>query len=379
MKTVNVGIIGMGFIGELHLSALSMLPFVKIKALCVSRSDKIDKAKEQYGICRVTDNWQEIIDDTSIDVIHNCTPDHVHDEINLAAIAAGKHVYAEKPLSTTADRAYQVWKAAEQAEIAHGINYQYRMNAAVIEMRSRILNGDSGVPLFVRGQYLQDSSARHTDYTKRRIPETSPARALLDIGVHWADTAAFLMGCPIQKVYAKMYTHYPIRIDPVTKKEIPVHSDDTTSVMVEFADGTPGLALFSKCMLGHKNDFIVTVSGEQKEYSWHQEQCELLYVGNRERGNETIYMDQEFCGEQAASFISLPAGHAFGWKDALGNAMKDYYGSIVENTYHDGKHLYATFEDGWRGNCFVEACLKSAKEDHWISLTENIYAMNIKS
>lgn len=52
-------------------------------------------------------------------------------------------------------------------------------------------------------------------------------------------------------------------MDPVTKKEIKIHSDDTTSVMVEFEDGTPGQALFSKCMLGHKNDFVVTVSGEE--------------------------------------------------------------------------------------------------------------------
>ena len=86
---------------------------------------------------------------------------------------------------------------------------------------------------------MQESVARKTDYTPRRIPETSPARALLDIGVHWADTAGFVMGCPISRVYAKMYTHHPIRIDPETGREIVVRSDDTTSVMVEFADGTP--------------------------------------------------------------------------------------------------------------------------------------------
>lgn len=59
------------------------------------------------------------------------------------------------------------------------------------------------MPLFVSGQYLQDSVARRTDYTKRRIPETSPARAVLDIGVHWADTASFVMGCPIKKYMQK--------------------------------------------------------------------------------------------------------------------------------------------------------------------------------
>lgn len=141
MKKLNVGIIGMGFIGELHFAALSMLPNVKIKALCVSRREKIKEIQEYYGVEYVTDCWEEIVNDPSIDVIHNCTPNHLHDKINLAVIAAGKHIYAEKPLSSTGENAYQVWKTAEQAGIAHGVNYQYRMNAAVIEMKNRIRSG----------------------------------------------------------------------------------------------------------------------------------------------------------------------------------------------------------------------------------------------
>lgn len=139
-------------------------------------------------------------------------------------------------MSLTTPDAQRVLDAARAAGVAHGINYQYRMNAAVLEMRGRIRTGDAGRPLYVSGRYLQESSARVTDDTPRRIPETSPARAVLDIGVHWADTASFVMGMPIAKVYAKMYTHYPIRIDPATGREIPVHSDDTTSILLEFAD-----------------------------------------------------------------------------------------------------------------------------------------------
>lgn len=370
MKKLNVGIIGMGFIGEQHFKALSMLNNVKIKTLCVSKQTRIQELREYYGVDRITDCWREIIDDPDIEVIHNCTPNDLHDEINMAAIKAGKHIYAEKPLSITADQAYHVWKAAQDAGIAHCINYQYRMNAAVIEMKNRIRSGQGGKTLFVSGKYLQDSVARHTDYTKRRIPETSPARAVLDIGVHWADTASFVLGSPLKKVYAKMITHYPVRIDPITGQEIKVVSDDTTSVMVEFEDGTQGQALFSKCMLGHKNDLSVTVSGEEKEYSWHQECCDRLYVGNREIGNEIIYLNKEFCNPLTSPYISLPAGHALGWRDALVNNMIEFYRSIVERSWKKEGHLYATFEDGWNGNCFVEACLKSNMENRWVSLKE---------
>ena len=63
------------------------------------------------------------------------------------------------------------------------------------------------------------------------------------------------------------------------------------AVQVEFEDGTYGQAFFSKCMIGHKNDLRVTVSGENHEYAWEQQQCDRFFIGNREKGNETVYMN----------------------------------------------------------------------------------------
>ena len=368
MYQLNVAIIGMGFIGKLHYDALCRMPGVHIHTLVVHRTADISAVREAYDADIVTDSWQEAVSDPRIQVIHNCTPNVMHDSINAAAIAAGKHIYAEKPMSLTTDGAVEILNKAKAAGIAHAINYQYRMNAAVLEMRGRILRGDAGRALYVSGKYLQESVAKSTDYTPRRIPETSPARALLDIGVHWADTAGFVMGVPIRKVYAKMYIHHPVRTDPATGRTIEVHSDDTTAVMVEFADGTPGSALFSKCMLGHKNDLSVTVSGDEREYSWNQERCDWLQVGNRGMGNETVYVDRAVALPDTAPYLTTPAGHAPGWQDALKNAMTAFYTSVRTEAYQKGPVPYATFEDGVMGNRFVDACLASAKQDAWITL-----------
>ena len=368
MYQLNVAIIGMGFIGKLHYDALCRMPGVHIHTLVVHRTADISAVREAYDADIVTDSWQEAVSDPRIQVIHNCTPNVLHDPINEAAIAAGKHIYAEKPMSLTTDGAVEILNKAKAAGIAHAINYQYRMNAAVLEMRGRILRGDAGRALYVSGKYLQESVAKSTDYTPRRIPETSPARALLDIGVHWADTAGFVMGVPIRKVYAKMYIHHPLRTDPATGRTIEVHSDDTTAVMVEFADGTPGSALFSKCMLGHKNDLSVTVSGDEREYSWNQERCDWLQVGNRGMGNETVYVDRAVALPDTAPYLTTPAGHAPGWQDALKNAMTAFYTAVRTEAYQKGPVPYATFEDGVMGNRFVDACLASAKQDAWITL-----------
>lgn len=368
MYPIHAAIIGMGFIGKLHYDALCRIPGVHIRTLVVHRAADIPAIRESYHADIVTDSWQEAVADPQIQVIHNCTPNALHDSINAAAIAAGKHIYAEKPMSLTTDGAAEILKKAEAAGIAHAINYQYRMNAAVLEMRGRIRRGDAGRALYVRGGYLQDSVARSTDYTPRRIPETSPARALLDIGVHWADTAGFVMGVPIRKVYARMYTHHPVRTDPATGRKIFVHSDDTTAVMVEFADGTPGSAVFSKCMLGHKNDLTVTVSGDMREYGWCQERCDSLQIGNRGMGNEMLSMDKSVVLPETAAYLSTPAGHAPGWSEALKNAMTAFYTAVRTGAYQKGPVPYATFADGLMGNRFVDACLTSAEQDSWITL-----------
>lgn len=368
MTKWNAAIIGMGFIGRQHYDALRRTPGVHIRTIVVHKREDIATVRQRYDADIVTDCWQDAVADPGVDVIHNCTPNALHDEINLAAIAAGKHIYAEKPMSLTTQGAQQVLELAQRAGIAHGINYQYRMNAAVLEMRGRLRRGDAGRPLYVSGGYLQESVARSTDYTKRRIPETSPARAVLDIGVHWADTASFVLGVPIAKVYAKMYIHHPVRTDPETGREIHVHSDDTTAVMVEFADGTPGSALFSKCMLGHKNDLSVQVNGDRQSISWNQERCDLLQTGNRELGNETIYMDKAVTLPEIAPFLPMPAGHAPGWMDAQRNAMQAFYTSLEGNAWQHGSVPYATFADGVMGNRFVDACLTSAGENRWVEL-----------
>ncbi len=368
MKKINAAIIGMGFIGRQHYEALRRLGCVHIRALCVSRPESVERARRDFDADYVTADWHEIMEDEAVRSIHNCTPNAAHDEINLVAIAAGKHIYAEKPMSLTTAGAERVAAAARAAGIANAINHQYRMNAAVLEMRARLAAGRGGKALYISGQYMQDSAARHDDYTSRRMPETSPARALLDIGVHWADTAAFVAGMPIKRVYARMYTHYPVRLDPATGREVEINSDDTTAVMVEFADGTPGSAVFSKCMLGHKNDLRVTVSGEFAEYTWQQEQCDRLFIGNRGLGNEMLLMDAQCMDVSAVRYLEMPAGHAPGWQEAEKNAMAAFYRSVADGSYLAGDVPYATFADGVRGNRFVDACLISQRENRWVEL-----------
>lgn len=295
MKIFNAAVIGAGFIGSVHIQTIQRIPGVHLRAICTTNPQKKKDLEILYPVDYVTDSWQAIIDDPDIDVIHNCTPNALHDEINRAAILAGKHIYAEKPLSQTGSSAEAIYMLAKSKGVK-----------------------------------------------------------------------------PISRIYAQMYTHHPVRIDPETGKEVVIRSDDTTTVMLEFADGTPGMAVFSKCMMGHKNDLVVTVNTEAHEYTWKQEACNRLYIGNRENGNEKFFIGNKYCQKEVGLYAGLPAGHDYGWPDAQYNAMEAFYTSIRDGSYMNGKQDYATMEDGWRAARFVDACLMSARENRWVELGDFI-------
>ena len=366
MKKLRAAVIGLGFIGVQHIDALRRVPSAEVAAVCTRNEEKLHSICEQYHIEKGCTDWHDIIADPDIDVIHNCTPHRLHDEINRAAILAGKHVYSEKPLSLTTAGAREMVLLAREHHVAAGLNHQYRMNAAVQEMKARLQKGLSGRTLMVTGCYLQESGSRPTDWTPK-MDNTGIARVLNDIGIHWADTVCAVLGQPIVEVFADTFIHYPVRTDEQGVQH-PMNTEDSAMVLVRFADGTPGQLFTSKAANGHKNDLQVCIWGEEYSMEWAQEIPDRLTLGRKGTGFETVYMNPKTCQPETVPYITAPMGHMMGWPDALRNAMNAYYQSISDGTFMNENQPYSTFSDGFMGAAFVEACVRSAKERRWIEV-----------
>ena len=108
MKKINVGIIGMGYIGESHIEALRRIGICNLAAIADTNYDLARAKAELYGIEKVYKTVDEILADKDIDAIHNCTPNFLHKEINEKIIRSGKHLLSEKPLTTTYEEAAQL-------------------------------------------------------------------------------------------------------------------------------------------------------------------------------------------------------------------------------------------------------------------------------
>ena len=367
MKPLRAAVIGLGFIGPQHIDAIRRVPLALPVALCDNNTDHVRTACEQYGVPRGETDWREVLHDPTIDVIHNCTPNALHDEINRQALLCGKHVYSEKPLSMSAQTARELWKLACERKLAAGLNHQYRMNAAVQEMRARLLRGLPGRALMATGCYLQESASRETDWSQR-MENTGISRTVADIGVHWVDTACAVLGEPVSEVFADLHTHYPTRTGPDGTRH-PVTTEDTAFILVRFKSGLPGQFTVSKAANGHKTT-CASIYGARAT-AWNGVRSSLTACfgkeGNRLRNH--LYESSHLPGG-GAPLCDNPHGHVMGWPDALRNSVAAFYRSILDGSYLTQSMPCASFRDGFLGMAFIEACVRSSHERRWVEVEQ---------
>jgi predicted dehydrogenase len=372
-----MGIVGAGFVGPHHVDAVRRLGFVDIVAVAGSSQASAQKKADALGAARAYGSYEALLADPDVQVVHNATPNYLHYPVNAAAIAKGKHVISDKPLAMTAAEAKKLLDAASTAGIVHAVTFNYRGNPLVQQARHAIGRGDIGKPHFLVGYYLQDWLIKDTDYSWRLEPDKGGASSALgDIGSHWCDLAQHVSGLRITHVLGDITTVVPKRKKPRGSREafaaagnegvdiVDIKVEDLASVMLRFDNGARGCCSGGQVCAGHKNDRELEICGPLGSLRWRQEQQNELWVGRRDRANEILQKDPSLLDPAVAHYAHLPGGHQEAWADAFTNLMRDIYGFIAEGRKPSDAHppAFATFEDGYRANCIVEAILESAKK-----------------
>src|SRR5215207_3175886 len=209
---LRVGIAGTGFIGTVHARS-ARLAGARIAGVAASSPESARQAAQALGAERAFASADELVADRSIDVVHICTPNHLHLPLAQAALAAGKHVVCEKPLALDAAGARRLLDAAEGTGLQAAVPFVYRYYPTVREARERVLAGETGELRLLHGTYLQDWLLRADD-DNWRVDEAlgGRSRAFADIGSHWCDLAQFISGHRIVRVSARLLTALPERL-----------------------------------------------------------------------------------------------------------------------------------------------------------------------
>jgi predicted dehydrogenase len=377
MTRIKAGIIGIGFIGPVHLEALRRLG-VPVTALC-DLPQRAKAAAEKYGIPEAFGDYREMLRSPNVDVVHIASPNRFHAEMSLAALRAGKHVVCEKPLAMNARETVQIVKLARASGKVFAVNYNVRFYPAVLALHRAVARGELGDIIHVNGSYMQDWLFKDTDYNWRLLPqEGGKLRAVADIGTHWMDTASFILGAKITSVFADLGTFHKTRRRPLGEVQTfakadakvryatyRVRTEDFASVLLQFANGARGNLGVSQVAAGRKNCIRLEIYGSKKSAWWCSEEPEMLHFGNRDDANVTAVRATPAFGDGAAGFMDYPPGHVEGFPDTFKMLFRNIYAAIAGGK---GERFFATADDGHQEVSVCEAILKSHQSRSWVEV-----------
>ena len=220
MQRIKAGIIGTGFIGPAHVEALRRLGIVEVAAVAERGQELAQRKADELSIPKAYGDYKQLLADPEIQVVHNCTPNHLHFEVNRDILAAGKHVVSEKPLAMNSTESKELVRLAAKAGVVNAIDFNYRYMPLVQQARAMCQREDVGRVLAVHGSYLQDWLFKETDWNWRLVPELSgDSRAVADVGSHWCDLIQFITGLKIVRVMADLVTIHPKHKRPKVEVE----------------------------------------------------------------------------------------------------------------------------------------------------------------
>lgn len=362
---VRAGIIGLGFIGEVHARAVRAVGGT-LAAVADASPERSAATAERLGPAWAAPSAEALVDSPDVDVVHICTPNHLHAPLARRAIAAGKHVVCEKPLATSRADAQDLVASAKEADVVAAVPFIYRYYPTVREARARVQQGATGPIRLIHGSYLQDWLSNSQDHNWRVEPKLGGAsRTFADIGVHWCDLVEFVTGHRIAALAARLATTVPERLWPTSDGAVPhaVGTEDAATLIFETDQGAVGSLVASQVTPGRKNRLWFSLDGAATSMAFDQELPESLWIGSRDSTNILIRGSNEM-SEAAQRLSVLPAGHPQGYQDCFNGFIGDVYAAIAG----DQPEGLPQFTDGLRASVLTEAVLASSASRSWVEV-----------
>ena len=372
---LRVGIAGAGFIGRVHARS-ARLAGARIVGVAASSPERSDAAGRELGAERAFASADDLVASDAIDVVHVCTPNHLHLPLARAALAAGKHLVCEKPLALDAAGAAELVALAGAAGTVATVPFAYRYYPIVREVRARLRSGRTGEPRLLYGGYLQDWLVAADDDNWRVDAELGGAsRAFADIGSHWCDLVEFVSGQRINRLTAQVLIAHPERRRAPAAHSFGhaadgggarrgVETEDAATMIFETDRGAAGSVVVSQVSAGRKNRLWFELAGADETFAFDQEQPETLWVGRRE-GGTAVPRDFDTLDPEAARYVTLPGGHPQGFHDCFDAFVAETYAAIRDGEAAEG---LPTLADGLRTARITEAVLESARERTWVEV-----------
>lgn len=299
--TIGVGVIGMGWMGYVHSHAYAQMKDRFYEALFRPRlvicADAVEsRAKEaakRFGFEQFTTDWQAFLAHPEVEVVNVTAPNGMHLEINLAVIAAGKHLMCEKPVGRFPSETIASYEAVKVTSLKTAVDYNYRWAPMVQFAKQLIETGEVETLTHYHGRFLNGYAGDTLGFLSWRFEATQGLGTLGDLMSHVIDMVHMLAG-PIQKLVANretfimerpipttgVGTHYDVAIGNESKR--PVTNEDYMSAIVRFTNGAQDILESCRVINGAKCDMSFEVYGTKGALKWNMEKMNELHFQRRD-------------------------------------------------------------------------------------------------
>ena len=376
-KPLNIGLIGVGFMGRTHSNAINRLtnffdsPYQPVpKVVCGLEADNPAAFAQQWGYQEHETDWRKVIQRDDIDLVDICVPNNMHAEIAIAAAKAGKAIVCEKPLALDTAQAEEMVAAVEQAGVPNLVSYNYRRVPAVTLAKKLIDEGRLGKIFHYRSVFLQDWTIsaqvpQGGKATWRLDVKTAGSGVTGDLLAHCIDTALWLNGS-ITDVSAMTETFIKQRKHAETGEMTEVGIDDACAFLCRFGNGSLGVFESTRYARGHKALYTLEVNGEHASLRWDLHDLHRLeYFDHRDdstvRGWRSVHVTDHDMPYMKHWWVP---GLQIGYEHTFVHQLADFLAAMDR-----GEACSPSFREALETQKICDAILSSGKSGQWQSIS----------
>ena len=384
-KTLNIALLGGGFMGRAHANAYAQvghffdLAYAPVVKACYGRAenrDKLEAFARRWGVESVETDWRALVTRDDIDVVDACLPNHMHRDVVVASAEAGKVVLCEKPLAMNAAEGEAMVAAVEKAGVANLIWFNYRRVPAIALFKQIVDEGRVGKPFHYRAVYNQDYTIDES------VPQGGRSLWRLDAKVagsgvtgdllaHSIDTAEWING-PINRVVATTETFVKERTHIETGQVEPVAIDDACMFLARFANGSMGTFESTRYARGRKNKNAMELNGENGALFFDLEDPHVLQFYRYADPQTGEKVEDHLAGWQRIHVTNFEhpymdkwwvPGCTIGYEHTFINTLADFLQGL------DGRTpAQPDLRSGLRTQRVCDAVLESARQGAWVDI-----------
>ena len=351
---LRVGVVGLGWAGEVHIKAYQQVAEVEVAAIADVSVERLTQIGDTYDVPYRYTDYRELLERDDLDAVSVCTPNQFHAPVAIAALQQGKHVLCEKPLARTAAEGVAMVRAAREAGRVLHVAFNHRTRGDIAVLKRHIEAGGLGSIYHAKASWMRRNNipVRGGWFMNRELAGGGP---LIDLGVHVLDMALYLLDEPkVLSVSAATYAELgPHGRGGTNNQPVPqpYEVEDLATAFLRLVGGATLVLEASWAVYGGMgDDYGVTLYGTEggaeiavKNYAWEN----TLRIFTDVAGVPAEIRPQVVRGEYHQAVI------------------RDFVTVIRSGDWasHDGR-------EGLRRTRIIDACYTSAAAGHEVALSE---------